>query len=359
MRLCVLTRLFAAAGTVALAAGSTPTYGQTPQATITATVAAAKTAGNSAPAKTTNIQLGVDKTYTLEIVNKGPSPITAITIDATFTPPAAPYDQITVTPPAGCVKTGTTDFPCKLDLASTLLPDISATPTPVAVAEIVVNVAAPNPLPTATADCPGAGTIVHDVVSVTNVWYQTDDATVAPVTATSLDKTIVPYADLSVEDLTAPGSANQGETIAYSSTLHNYGPCDATGTFSDFYPPGSLTLASASGCVNNATIDADGGCDLSGSTFAVGSNVTYTSNWTVANFPKSATGAAIDTSNDVVWDHDVINGPNPNKPAHSNAGSTRTIVNLTGSHGCDTGGAGTLAGLLSLLALRIRRRRAS
>ena len=73
-------------------------------------------------------------------------------------------------------------------------------------------------------------------------------------------------------------------------------------------------------------------------------------------FPKEITGVAIPVSTDVIWNLDV-----KNVAPHTSLTGASTAVDLGSGHGgCSTGGAGTLlAGLVSLVALRLGRRRSS
>lgn len=417
MRLCSLTRLFVAAATVLLAA---PAFGQ-------ANVSVTLSAGD--PATDADVMsLGVAKTFTLTVANGGPTHVTAFNLDATLTPPAAPYTAevgaIKGCAPLGVCKGGTnaneactvladcpdqtagtacftglckggtnaneacnaladcpdhtsTDaacshpvVPCRVKLASALL---SGGSTKVS---IPVTVVAPNPLPTAPAECPSqmeaavAGSAsTNATVSVPKLFQGTTEV-VDPntsnntATLTTRPAPLNDFNDLAVTDFTAPANASEGQNIQYSVTLHNYGPCPGTNTFSDFFPTGTLGFVSATGCDNNGTFqDAKGniGCVLASTPFAPGSNRTYTATWTVLTFPKSVIKATLPVSVDLFADEDLVNGPDPDAPDHSPSAEVVTTVDLSKN---DTlcsmgGGSGTLLSLLSLLALRFARRRAS
>lgn len=380
MRLCVFTRLLAAAGTVLLGAASVPGFAQTADVSVALTTA--KTKGNQRQASTTLLQLGVEKTYNLTVTNNGPSHVTSFVVDATFTPPAAPYNgAIAIGSVAGCVPRGvctggtnasqacyalsecpdhttagtschvTTSVPCKVTLAAPLISGAGTT------VGIPVTVPLPAALPTTVANCPTAATTVAATATVSDVLQNATavDGNAANNTAT-INTAIAPFADL---DTTIAGPANTGEgqAVQYTTTITNHGPCDVTGLFSDLTQPSTLTLTSTS-CTNDLLGDA--GCDLSTPDLAAGATRTWTSDWTVNNYPKSIFKAAIPMSVDAIWDQDVINGPDPADPTHSNAASMSTTVDLSSNEGgCSTGGAGTLLALLPLLALRFGRRRSA
>lgn len=360
MRLCVFTRLAAAAGAVFLAA---PAFGQT--ADVSATLAL----NGEAAVKTAGLTLGGSETYVITVHNAGPSHVTSFTVDAAFTPPAAPYNGAisidSVTPAGasgGCVPTTVVTapaipppFPCLVTLDAPL---ISGTSTTV---EIAVTVPVPTPLPTAATDCPTAATTVHATASVPQVLQGTLDVdpNYADNTATPLDTKIRPFADLSVTSLTGPSNVSEGQAITYTEVVNNAGPCDAPNVFVDFFPPATLTFVSATGCDNNATFGSDAGCDFSTSGFPIGSK-TFTADFTVNTFPKSIIKAAIPVDTDIASYASATVAAADDPHMSNNAASTSATVDLSKNDtGCSTGGAGTLLALLPLGALRFRRRRPS
>ncbi|HXN82854.1 MAG TPA: hypothetical protein VN883_10275, partial [Myxococcales bacterium] len=126
----------------------------------------------------------------------------------------------------------------------------------------------------------------------------------------------------------------------------------------------STTFVSATGCLNNATFVAgtadaasagSPGCSFGTITAGTGP-LAYTATYKVMTFPKEITGVAIPVSTDVIWNLDV-----KNVAPHTSLTGASTAVDLGSGHGgCSTGGAGTLlAGLVSLVALRLGRRRSS
>jgi uncharacterized repeat protein (TIGR01451 family) len=364
MRLEAFVRLITAAGTVLLAA---PVLAQT--ADLAVTISA-----------TGSLPVGAAKTYTVTATNLGPNYIDQFTLNVTFTPPPGTYSApITICqtiPSSGCSSLGAvtgcvpvtkgTPFPCVVKTA------------PMAVgAKVTLTIPAtvpmPSPQPTLAADCPVTGapptgtnvsaTVNADANSIFQLGAPVTDPNTANNTAT-ISNALRKFADLTVSPVTAPTIASEGQSITYSQFITNFGPCDGTAAFADFTPPASLTFVSATGCNNNATFvagtaDASSagspGCSLG--TVPIGATTSpYTVTYSVNAFPKEITGAAIPVSTDVVAGVAV-----QNITGHNSIASATTAVDLSKGHGgCSTGGAGTLlAGLVSLVALRLGRRRSS
>jgi uncharacterized repeat protein (TIGR01451 family)/MYXO-CTERM domain-containing protein len=229
-------------------------------------------------------------------------------------------------------------------------------------AKVTVTFAAtvpmPTPQPTLAADCPNATVTVTafaDPAKISQLGSPVTDPVPGNNTAT-VTPAIRQFTDLALSPIIAPAIVAEGGTVTYSQFVTNYGPCPATGPFVDFTPPASINFVSpATGCLNNGTFDKDAGCTLG--TVGVGASTpAYTATYKVITFPKEITGAAIPVSTDVIWDVDVRN-----VAPHTSLTSVSTAVDLSSGHGgCSTGGAGTLlAGLVSLVALRLGRRRSS
>lgn len=374
MRLRVFTRLLAAAATVLLAAASAPALAQTADVSVAFSLNGETDADGLPTPRTAGLTYGGSETYKVVVTNNGPSHVTSFVLDGTFTPPGAPYNlPIAVTAPAGCVKTGTTPLPCTMSFDPPLVSGATSTMT------IGIKVPLPDPpapgdpipLPTAPADCPGAGTTVtaHIEVPAATVLQGTTavDGTPGNNTPADIVTPIRPWADLEVTSVTAPGNANEGQELLYSVVLHNNGPCAATNVFSDFLPPSTVTFVSATGCDNDSAFGPadDAGCDLSSADIAVGADRSYEARFTVNTFPSEIIRAAVpvdveanSTSPDGATPQDHI--PAVDDPDSSNnAGSASTTIDLSDNEGCSTGGAGTLFGLLSLVALRFGRRRSA
>jgi uncharacterized repeat protein (TIGR01451 family) len=340
MRLSAFVRLITAAGTVLLAA---PVLAQTADLEV-----------KISPSSTSLIPVGAAKTYTVTATNLGPNYIDQFQLNVTLTPPAS----------------GTYSAPIGIDAVSSIcVPVTPKIPFPCLVktaamgvgAKVTVSFAAtvpmPKPQPTLAADCPNATVTVTafaDPAKISQLGTPVSDPVPANNTAT-VTPAIKQFTDLALSTLLAPAIVAEGGTVAYSQFVTNYGPCPATAPFVDFTPPASITFVSASGCLNNGTFDKDAGCSLG--TVAVGASTPpYTATYKVITFPKEITGAAIPVSTDVIWDFDV-----KNVTGHNSLTSATTAVDLSNGHGgCSTGGAGTLlAGLVSLVALRLGRRRSS
>ncbi len=369
MRLRVFTRLLVAAATMFLAAASAPVLAQSADVSVTFTK------GGESTVRGAGLTLGGAETYTLEATNLGPSHVTSFVVDATFTPPAAaPYTgAIAVTAPADCVPTGAgaepPPFPCKVTFDPPLVSGAKKTMT----IRITVPVPDldPNPavvvLPTAPADCPTAGTTVTATAAIpaATVLQGTTsvDGSAGNNTPPAIPTPIRPWTDLGVTSVTAPGNASEGQQLDYTVVLHNNGPCAATNIFSDFLPPATLTFVSATGCDNNATFGPadDAGCDLaSHDPVAVGADLTYGASFTVNTFPNEIIRAAVPVSVAVASTSPASTVAAVDDPDTSNnEAATETRIDLSDNEGCSTGGAGTLLGLLSLVALRFGRRRSS
>jgi uncharacterized repeat protein (TIGR01451 family) len=341
MRLSAFVRLITAAGTVLLAA---PVLAQT--ADLAVTISATGT-----------LPVGGAKTYTVTATNNGPNYIDQFTMNVTFAPPSGTYSAPVkigaVT--GGCVPVTTgTPFPCVVKPAAPMGTGAKVTLT------IAATVPMPTPQPTLAADCPVTGTTTvtatafADPSLIFQLGAPVTDPTPANNTAT-VTNSLRKFTDLALSPLLAPATTTEGGTVNYSQFVTNYGPCDATSPFVDFTPPASITFVSATGCLNNGTFSTDAGCTLG--TIAVGASTPpYTATYKVITFPKEITSAAIPVSTDVIWAVTVLN-----VAPHTSLTSVSTAVDLSSGHGgCSTGGAGTLvAGLVSLLALRLGRRRSS
>lgn len=374
MRLCVITRLLAAAATVLLAA---PALAQnTADVEVTAFVLNGESAippggtVEEATPKTAGLTYGGSESYKVTVTNNGPSHVTSFVLDGTFTPPAAPSPYslaIKVTAPSGCVaETEGIPLPCKMTFDPPLVAGASVNLT------VGIKVPLAATLPTAPANCPTAGTTVAGSVTVpvatvlqgTTAVDTNNGNNASAVITTPIRK----WADLSVTGLAGPADASEGQTITYDVTLHNSGPCDATNVFSDFTPPATLTFVSTTGCDNNASFIDDAGCDLSSADIVAGTDRSYSATFTVNTFPDDLIRAGIPI--DVAVASTALNGPDDvataddtsrvDDPVGDNdADSTLAKVDLSSNEGCSTGGAGTLFGLLSLVALRFGRRRSS
>jgi uncharacterized repeat protein (TIGR01451 family) len=363
MRLKAFVRLITAAGTVLLAA---PVLAQTADLQV-------------AISATGSLPVGAAKTYTVTATNLGPNYIDQFTINVTFSPNpssgtySAPSTVCQTIPSSGCSSLGAVTG-CVPVTKGTPFPCVVKTAPMVVGAKVTLSIPAtvpmPSPQPTLAADCPVTGpnptgtnvdaTVTADPNSIFQLGTPVTDPNTANNTAT-ITNSLRKFADLTISPVSAPANlplpaiASEGQSISYSQFVTNYGPCPATAAFADFTAPASLTFVSATGCLNNATFGADAGCSFG--TVAVGTSTPpYTATYSVNAFPKEITGAAIPVSTDVVAGVAV-----QNITGHNSIASATTAVDLSKGHGgCSTGGAGTLlAGLVSLVALRLGRRRSS
>jgi hypothetical protein len=320
MYLRSITRLMAVAGTVLLAGAASPAFGQ---ADVTVAI--------TGP---TGVNVGATNDYTV-VISNGAAAAGATNVTLTMTLPAALTDPSF----AGCVVSSpATPNVCTI---ATLAAGASATVTVSAMYEV------PDPYPTT---CPTTETIGAVTASV----EAENDTTAA--TATVATTPINPFADVTVA-LTPPVTdINSGQTVTIHGVVTNNGPCVADAVAAEFVYPTALGFNSATEgtpafCAAPVTIDeafADFGCDMGD--LVAGESRTFDATFTLAqlpsdllrgNYPLAASVAATD-----MYD------PLPD----NNAGRADNRYDEDVS-GCSTGGAGTLVGLLSLLALRFGRRR--
>jgi len=155
-------------------------------------------------------------------------------------------------------------------------------------------------------------------------------------------------ADLEVVSVNVPGNASEGQQLTYDVQVRNNGPGAPTDVFVDFVPPATVSFVSASGCPNDATFGDDAGCDIG--PLASGATLSFSAVYQVKSFPNDIIRASIPVTVAI-----SATGTDPNPD--NNEAAVETRVDLSDNDGCSTGGAGTLFGLLSLVALRLGRRR--
>lgn len=321
MHLRSFTRLMAVAGTVLLAGAAAPAFGQ---ADVTATIT-----------PPTSINIGGTNRYTVEITNAGADAATNVTLTLTALP--APL-------------TGTLFGGCTPQAADTCtiaaIPAVAAAPDNTATVTIDVDYPLPDPYP---ATCQAGDTVGAFSVSV----EATNDTT--PATDTVATTPLNALADVTVALTPPTRGISSGETVTISGVVTNNGPCVADAVTAEFSYPLALGFNSATegtpafcaaGTINDAF--ADFGCDMGD--LAVGESRTFDATFTLAqlpddllrgNYPLAAAVAATDAF-DALTDDNASQADN------------RYDEDVSG---CSTGGAATLAGLLSLLALRLGRRR--
>ena len=314
-----LTRSLAAAGTLLLAA---PAFAQ--NADLSVALSLDGDFDTSTPPKATpntaGFKLGSEETYTVTVTNTSTLIVTEFTLNATLDP-ALKSVSVTDCKPTG---TGTSPppFPCTWT-GSPIAAGKDATIT------IAATYPAPDPLAPATATCPtGADAVtVTSSVTVSNPKQDTTaltDPTASNDTA-SVSSHLRPWADLEVVSVDGPANANQGQTITYSATVKNNGPCLAPNVRFTFGPDGTLSyVSSTTGCTSN------GRCELGD--LAKGDTKTVSADYSVTTWPKEVFKAAVSMTGDVV-SRNVSTATNPvatdDPNSDNDSGSTSATVDLS------------------------------
>jgi len=154
----------------------------------------------------------------------------------------------------------------------------------------------------------------------------------------------VGHADL-VATFTGPASASQGQTLSFTGTVKNNGPCVATGVV--IQSGGSM----AEGPSDDATCvwNAKGQCKIA--SLAVGASASFTASYVVPRFDKSAISGSVPNSIEVSADQ-------TDQVSSNNSQGTETLVDGDASVGCSTGGVPGALALLGLGLFAWRRRKA-
>lgn len=323
MRLCSFTRLMALAGTVLLAGAAAPAFGQ---ADVTPTIT-----------PPTSVNIGGTNRYEVVITNAGIDAATDVTLTLTLPTP------LTGTVFGGCVPSQTDPAVCTIaTIPGAAAPDNTATVT------IDADYPLPDPYPTT---CQAGDTIGAFSVSV----EAANDTT--PATDTVATTPINALADVVVALTPPTRGISSGQTVTINGVVTNNGPCVADAVTAEFAYPTALVFNSATEgtpafCATATINDAFGvdyGCDMGN--LAVGESRTFDATFTLAempsdllrgNFPLAVSVAATDAFDALPEDN-------------TSQADNRYDEDVSG---CSTGGAATLVGgLLSLVALRLRRRR--
>lgn len=368
MRLCSFTRLFAAAGTVLFAS---PALGADADLAVTLTLA------TEADPRTAGISVGGTVTFDVEVTNNGPTHVTEFQVDVAKDA-ALSFGDVTGCDPL--TDTQTDPFPCKVSIPAGLIAGTSTTFT--------FDLAGPaKPKTDAARDAatcpsaPGPAPIYATILTVSNAKQDLGAGPVAvndPNGSNDSDSATThlrDWADLEVVSLEGPGSTSEGQQVQYTTTVANHGPCDAVRVRLTTNFAFTLSFVSTDVCSNAATMGDDGFCSLG--TLAKGTTTAIHTTMQVNTFPKSVIKASIPVDVSIASRTRAASaGPPPVTAApatddplqsntatlthSSNAADTIATVDLSSNDsGCSTGGAGTLVGLLSLVALRLARRRSS
>lgn len=342
MRLRVFARLLAAAGAVILAG---PVLAQTADLSVAVSIS------GEADVATKGFPIGGTKTFKVVVTNPDPTLVTSFTVNATLDAP------LKVSAVTGCDPASATApaFPCTVTVPA---PGFQSGATQ------TIDVDIEFPLTAAPATCPPTTTLYSATFTASGA-KSGDAAVTDPNAANNTD--IAPpsgtylreFADLEAVALDGPTDVSEGQTVQYTAHVTNHGPCAATLVRATVEPPATLAFAGEVGaaCTNGATGFAPRNrCELG--TIANGASTSFTASYTVQTFPKSVTHAAIPidfflASRSTGATVAAVDDPNPD----NDTATTQATVKLNNG-GCSTGGAGTLFGLLSLVALRLRRRKA-
>lgn len=174
--------------------------------------------------------------------------------------------------------------------------------------------------------------------------------TQAPAAATSVNM----YADLSA-DLSGPQNANQGQTVTYTATVTNNGPCTAINVFVDTTVSAGLVFQSGQGACTT-----DDQCSLGD--MIPGQSASYTKTYKVdtlrSNLTSSNNPNGIDVHSGDSSDPTAIIAGTDDPDTSNNAPGTTTFVQSS-TGGCSSTGTAApwVAAVLALLAVAIRRRR--
>lgn len=340
MHLRTIARRLLAATTLSLAVAASPAFAQTADLSVAFTLRGTNT----------TITWGGAETYRATITNNGPTHVTS------FDFAAAIDAKLTIVSVTGCTATVTGQ-----NIACTVTP---ASPGLVSGASTVVDVAVvyevPATLDPTTSVCPSTTPVdFSSTATISNALQGTTPVTDAagnngPVAS---DNTLANWVDLEVTSVDGPPTASEGQSIQYTVVVTNNGPCNATNAFVDFVAPNVLGVPTnlTGDCLNPASdfyVFESAGCDLGAAAWARDTTKTFTATYTVGTYPSDLIHAGLPI--------DVAISADQGDPLGDNdAVSMLTQVDLSDNDGCSTGGAGTLLGLLSLVALRLGRRRAS
>ncbi len=286
-----------------------------------------------------SITFGGTAKYTITITNAGPNHATDLKLTG-VTPPAAPAGVSTLeaTAVAGCTPedaTGKLLFPCDItaDLNTTAPQTVTVTITWVA------TDASGNAI-VATA-CPATTATLGDV---TFAFSATSTPTTFTATGLGAGVAVSQFTDLAIA-LDGPTGGAVGQSVTYTGTVTNNGPCPATSVVVSFVPGNLLTFQSGTGAC--PTTD---DCKLN--TIAPGAApITFTTTYKVASLPSDVTQTTIPNELDLATKTDNVD-------AGAGVATTGIRVGKEGG-GCNSGGPGGLiaVALMAAAVFAVRRRR--
>ena len=283
----------------------------------------------------TDVMFGGSTTYTAVVANSSAA-TAAAAVDVTVHVPAPPIPgaalSITSAGTFTCI-TSPVDGSQECDFGSQ--GDIAAAGSATVV--FALNLAAPATIPTS---CPSA--MVGPVI----ITATTATTGLSPATASaSSTLTADPYAVFDATNFTGPPGANQSETITFSATVTNDGPCDATDAIATINTTPLLTFVSASGitCDPSSLTCTIGALKAGASTtFSVDLKVGLPPDMTATVIPTYLTADSAGLLND---------------PGALDVSATINTSVTKAAGGCSSTGGGGLVGLILLAALVVHRRR--
>ncbi len=298
----------------------------------------------------TALSFGKTIKYIFTVANNGPNHATGVGVN--ITPPAG--TSVTAVSGATCAK----DADGNLDLTKpcAIAADMENGAKPVNVT-VTVKLGVPK---TAPATCPG-GTALGPFTAVVITDAGTIDPDAGNNTVTATDPvagtavTLNPYTDVGIA-IDGPANGAVGQTITYTGTVTNNGPCPAENVVVSpvlSSPVSLLTFQSGEGPTCTTAAEITGGACNAIATMAPGETVTFKNTYKIASLPDSVTQTTIPIEYDVATDTTDVD-------SSDDAATSGIRVGKEGG-GCSSGGPGGLVAVLLMGAavFAARRRRAA
>jgi uncharacterized repeat protein (TIGR01451 family)/uncharacterized protein (TIGR03382 family) len=293
----------------------------------------------------TTLSFGKTIKYVFTVSNNGPNHATGVAVNI------APPTGTTVTAVSGatCSKNADTGNP-DVTKSCAISADMENGATPIDVT-VTVHLDVPK---TAPATCPGGtalGTFTATVVTDANTTDPDPANNVARVAGTGV--ALNPYTDVGIA-IDGPVNGAVGESVTYTATVTNSGPCPAANVAVTFLPgnvngPNTL-LAFESGTGVCGTADAvANGCTIGDMT--AGQTVTFTNIYKITALPTDVIQTTIPIEYDVATDTTDANSKNDAATSGIRVGKE--------AGGCNSGGPGGLVAvaLMAAAVFAARRRR--